>query len=115
MFICVTFFVAFLVAKIKFTPSLPKAPIGLPCISDFSSSVKRTPLDDFSITYFTKGAGVNTLSTMIYTQMRKGIKPEMYSLSTLLFLIAFLFVLIMNFRSDKAQKAKSKKVREVIA
>ena len=40
-------------------------------------------LDDFSITYFTKGAGVNTLSTMIYTQLRKGIIPEMYALSTI--------------------------------
>ena len=45
-------------------------------------------LDDFSVTYFTKGAGINTLSTMIYTEMRKGIRPEMYALSTLLFLIA---------------------------
>ena len=39
-------------------------------------------LDDFSITYFTKGAGVNTLSTMLYTELRKGIKPELYALST---------------------------------
>ena len=29
-------------------------------------------LDDFSITFFTKGAGVNTLSTMLYTELRKG-------------------------------------------
>ena len=43
-------------------------------------------LDDFSITYFTKGAGVNTLSTMLYTELRKGIKPELYALSTILFL-----------------------------
>lgn len=69
-------------------------------------------LDDFSITYFTKGAGVNTLSTMIYTQMRKGIKPEMYSLSTLLFLIAFLLLLFMNFRSDKAQKIQTSNSRK---
>ena len=40
-------------------------------------------LDDFSITYFTKGAGVNTLSTMLYTELRKGIKPELYALSTI--------------------------------
>lgn len=64
-------------------------------------------LDDFSITYFTKGAGVNTLSTMIYTQMRKGIKPEMYSLSTLLFLIAFLLLLFMNFHSGKTKKLRN--------
>ncbi len=58
-------------------------------------------LDDFSITYFTKGAGVNTLSTMIYTEMKKGIKPEMYALSTILFLIALILLLLMNYRSAK--------------
>ena len=58
-------------------------------------------LDDFSITYFTKGAGVNTLSTMIYTEMKKGIKPEMYALSTILFLIALILLLLMNYRSSK--------------
>ena len=56
-------------------------------------------LDDFSITYFTKGAGVNTLSTMIYTQLRKGIIPEMYALSTILFFLALVLLLIMNYRS----------------
>lgn len=56
-------------------------------------------LDDFSITYFTKGAGVNTLSTMLYTELRKGIKPEMYALSALLFGIALILLLIMNIGS----------------
>ncbi len=55
-------------------------------------------LDDFSVTYFTKGAGINTLSTMIYTEMRKGIRPEMYALSTILFIIALILLLFMNFR-----------------
>ena len=40
-------------------------------------------LDDFVITHFTKGPGVDTLSTKIYSEVRKGIKPEMYALSTL--------------------------------
>ncbi len=63
-------------------------------------------LDDFSVTYFTKGAGINTLSTMIYTEMRKGIRPEMYALSTLLFLIALALLLFMNFgpASQKEQQ-----------
>lgn len=60
-------------------------------------------LDDFSITYFTKGAGVNTLSTMIYTQLRKGIIPEMYALSTILFFLALVLLLIMNYRSVKEE------------
>lgn len=61
-------------------------------------------LDDFSVTYFTKGAGINTLSTMIYTEMRKGIIPEMYALSTILFFIALILLLIMNFGSSRKEK-----------
>lgn len=64
-------------------------------------------LDDFSITYFTKGAGVNTLSTMIYTQLRKGIIPEMYAPSTILFFLALVLLLIMNYRSVKDAKGRS--------
>ena len=64
-------------------------------------------LDDFSITYFTKGAGVNTLSTMMYTQLRKGIIPEMYALSTILFFLALVLLLIMNYRSVKDAKGRS--------
>lgn len=61
-------------------------------------------LDDFSITFFTKGAGVNTLSTMLYTELRKGIRPELYALSTILFLFAFFLLLVMNYRSGKAER-----------
>ncbi|MDE7436346.1 MAG: ABC transporter permease [Lachnospiraceae bacterium] len=63
-------------------------------------------LDDFAITYFTKGPGVNTLSTMIYTELRKGILPEMYALSTILFLLALLLLLIMNYRSARETKVR---------
>lgn len=53
-------------------------------------------LDDFIITHFTKGAGVDTLSTKIYTEVRKGIKPEMYALSTIIFVTVFVLLLIVN-------------------
>lgn len=53
-------------------------------------------LDDFVITYFTKGAGMNTISTMIYQQARRGINPEMYALSTILFLIILIVLWIVN-------------------
>lgn len=58
-------------------------------------------MDDFVITYFTKGAGVNTLSTMIYGEIRKGIKPEMYALSTIIFVIVFVILLVINCLPDK--------------
>ena len=34
-------------------------------------------LDDFIITHFTRGAGMDTLSTLIYSQVRRGIQPTM--------------------------------------
>lgn len=58
-------------------------------------------MDDFVITYFTKGAGINTLSTMIYGEIKKGIKPEIYALSTIIFAIVFIVLLIYNFLPKK--------------
>ena len=58
-------------------------------------------LDDFSITYFTKGSGVNTLSTMLYTELRKGIKPELYALSTILFFAVLIILLLGNVHPGK--------------
>ena len=65
-------------------------------------------LDDFSITYFTKGAGVNTLSTMLYTELRKGIKPELYALSTILFFAVLIILLLGNIRPGMKKPATQK-------
>ena len=62
-------------------------------------------LDDFIITHFTKGPGVDTLSTKIYSEVRKGIKPEMYALSTLIFVSVLILLLLVN----RTPKDKSKK------
>lgn len=61
-------------------------------------------LDDFIITHFTKGAGVDTLSTKIYTEVRKGIKPEMYALSTIIFITVFVLLLIVNINPSKEKQ-----------
>ena len=64
-------------------------------------------LDDFVITHFTTGAGVHTLSTKIYSEVRKGIKPEMYALSTLLFVsVLFLLILVNTAPQENTKKAK---------
>lgn len=64
-------------------------------------------LDDFVITHFTTGAGVHTLSTKIYSEVRKGIKPEMYALSTLLFVsVLFLLILVNTAPQENAKKPK---------
>ncbi|NLC19945.1 MAG: ABC transporter permease, partial [Clostridiales bacterium] len=56
-------------------------------------------LDDFVITHFTKGPDINTLSTKIYTEVRKGIKPEIYALSTLMFVTVLLLLIFVNRKS----------------
>ena len=62
-------------------------------------------LDDFIITYFTRGAGINTLSTLIYSEVRKGIKPTMNALSTLMFISVLVLLVFVNLRpSGKKEK-----------
>ena len=62
-------------------------------------------LDDFVITHFTKGPGVDTLSTKIYREVRKGIKPEMYALSTLMFVTVLILLILINLSpADKRKK-----------
>lgn len=67
-------------------------------------------LDDFVITHFTKGPGVDTLSTKIYSEVRKGIKPEMYALSTLLFATVLILLILINVRPAGKKEHKGKKL-----
>jgi spermidine/putrescine transport system permease protein len=67
-------------------------------------------LDDFTITYFTKGQGLNTLSTLIYTNRIRGILPEYYALASIMFiamLLLILVILVVNMRS--ASKPENRK------
>ena len=67
-------------------------------------------LDDFVITHFTKGPGVDTLSTKIYSEVRKGIKPEMYALSTLMFVTVLILLILINL-SPAGKRKKNVPVR----
>lgn len=64
-------------------------------------------LDDFIITHFTKGAGINTLSTLIYSEVRKGIKPSLYALSTIMFLAVLILLIIANLPKRKTTKGET--------
>ncbi|ODM25400.1 spermidine/putrescine ABC transporter permease [Clostridium sp. Bc-iso-3] len=61
-------------------------------------------LDDFVISYFTTGSGVTNLSITIDTMTRRGIKPEINAVSTVLFLSVLILLLIINKRSDRHAK-----------
>ncbi len=53
-------------------------------------------IDDFVISFFTTGPGVTNLSIEIYSMARRGIKPEINALSTLMFVTVLALLLIVN-------------------
>lgn len=60
-------------------------------------------LDDFAVTFFTRGTiGLDTLSTFIYTDARKGgLTPELRPLMSIIFLIILVVLLVINIRQSK--------------
>lgn len=56
-------------------------------------------LDDFVISYFTTDQEQN-LSTLIYSAAKKGVKPDIYALSTIMFAVVLALLLIINKRSN---------------
>ncbi|MCR5276092.1 MAG: ABC transporter permease [Bacteroidales bacterium] len=63
-------------------------------------------LDDFAVTFFTRGTiGLDTLSTFIYTDARKGgLTPELRPLMTLIFLLILVLLAVINLRQEKLKQ-----------
>ena len=63
-------------------------------------------IDDFAVTLFAKGnGGLETLSTYIYADARKGgLTPEIRPIMTLIFIAVLILLIIINFRSIKSTK-----------
>ena len=63
-------------------------------------------IDDFAVTLFTKGnQGLETLSTYIYADARKGgLTPELRPLMTVVFLVVLVLLLVINRRSANNNK-----------
>ena len=61
-------------------------------------------IDDFAVTFFTRGTiGLDTLSTYIYTDARKGgLTPELRPLMTIIFLLVLVLLVIFNIRQHRA-------------
>ena len=69
-------------------------------------------LDDFVITHFTKGPGIDTLSTKIYSEVRKGIRPEIYALSTIMFVTVLFLLFLINLKPEKEVHEKGGTIRK---
>ena len=68
-------------------------------------------IDDFIISFFTTGNGVNNLSIEIYTMAKRGIKPEINALSTIMFAVILAILIVANVSAAKKENNKKKGMR----
>ena len=66
-------------------------------------------IDDFIISYFTKGEGVTNLSIVIYSMARRGVRPTINALSTIMLVVVLLLMILINKRSNSIEKKKLKR------
>ena len=67
-------------------------------------------VDDFVISYFTAGSATSTLAMQIYSMTKKGVTPEINAVSTILFVVVLVLLIIVNIREIRAEKAAAKRV-----
>ncbi len=71
-------------------------------------------IDDFIISYFTKGEGVTNLSIVIYSMARRGVRPTINALSTIMLSVVLLLMILINKRSNSSTKPKKINESEAI-
>ena len=69
-------------------------------------------LDDFVISYFTSGVDFQTLPILIYSMTKKSVKPTIYALSTIVFIIILVLLLITNREKTSKERLEAKRQRE---
>lgn len=69
------------------------------CVMSFTMS-----LDDFIISYFTNGPSFQTLPIYIFSLTKKRVKPDMFALSTLMFVVILVLLVLMNVSQARAEK-----------
>ena len=63
-------------------------------------------LDDFVITYFTRGSRFQTLPIQIYTMTHQRINPKANALSAILFVVIFAILIVSNVVGSRKDKEK---------
>lgn len=65
-------------------------------------------IDDFVISFFTTGSGVSNLSIEVYSMARLGVSPEINAISTIMFGVVLVLLMIVNWRmSHDAENKES--------
>lgn len=63
-------------------------------------------IDDFVISFFTTGQGVQNLSITIYTMAKRGISPKINALSTIIFATVLVLLIVVNLPEFKKKDKK---------
>lgn len=66
-------------------------------------------LDDFNVSYFVSGDRFQTLPILIYSMTRKRVSPEINALSTIIFAVILLILIIVNINSARREKQLQKR------
>ena len=61
-------------------------------------------IDDFIISFFNTGNGVTNLSIEVYSMAKRGIKPEINALTTLMFITVLILLLLANRKQSMVRK-----------
>lgn len=61
-------------------------------------------LDDFIVSFFTTGSGITTLSIKVYSMTKRGVSPKINALTTLMLIVMFALMVIIQLRSNKSNK-----------
>ncbi len=61
-------------------------------------------LDDFVISYYTTGSDFQTLPLKIFAMTKKTVKPDMYALSSVIFLTVLVLLLVVNISQIRQEK-----------
>jgi len=67
--------------------------------------------DDFVISYFTSGTDFQTLPILVYSMTKKSVKPTIYALSTIVFVLILVLLLITNREKSSAEALEAKKAK----
>ena len=70
--------------------------------------------DDFIISYFTTGPGINTIATYVYTAIKR-INPSVNALSSIIVLVITIVLLIVNITPILAERRRKKKNEKIIS
>lgn len=70
-------------------------------------------LDDFIISYFTCGSSMQTLPVTIYSMTRRKVSPEINALSTIIFLVVVVVLIIKNLVERRSAMRNEPKGEEV--